>query len=610
MNVIFLPILIPLCGAILSGLIPGKAKLFRSGAVIFFTILNLVLASFVFQKEMAAALPWAGFGFEFKLRLYHFSAFIILASAVFAFLIALYSSAFVKDKPYARQFFFYYLISLCFINGAALSDNLLLMLFFWEGLLVTLFGMIAIGNSNAFKAATKAFVILGITDLTMMVGIAIAGKLAGTFSISEISLPVTGLGALAFVCIMIGAVAKAGSMPFHSWIPDAAIEAPLPFMAVIPAALDKLLGVYFLARISLDMFRMEPSSWASYLLMIIGAATIILAVMMALVQKDFKRLLSYHAVSQVGYMVLGIGTALPVGIVGGLFHMVNNALYKSCLFLTGGSVETQTGTTELEKLGGIARKMPVTFICFIVAAVSISGVPPFNGFFSKELIYDGALERGTIFYIAAIVGSFLTAASFLKLAHAAFLGKPKGAQRDVKEAPLAMLIPMVTLAFICVLFGVYNKLPLATLIQPVLGQIRLAGHDFWGFPKNFFLLGMTVLALALAIANHIYGVRRSGSGLKASDHIRNAPVLKGLYDLAQRRFFDPYDIWLKGVKLFSGISMYTDRAIDSIYNVFLVRIAGLVTSAIRMAHTGSYKMYIVWAMAGSALIALFVLKLI
>ncbi len=141
--------------------------------------------------------------------------------------------------------------------------------------------------------------------------------------------------------------------------------------------------------------------------MIIGAATILFAVMMALIQKDFKKLLSYHAISQVGYMILGIGTGLPAGIVGGLFHMINHAMYKSCLFLTGGSVEKQAGTTDLKKLGGIGRLMPVTFICFIIAAAAISGVPPLNGFFSKELVYDGALERHWIFYAAALSAHFL-----------------------------------------------------------------------------------------------------------------------------------------------------------------------------------------------------------
>ena len=178
---------------------------------------------------------------------------------------------------------------------------------------------------------------------------------------------------------------------------------------------------------SLDLFVLTPESWVSPVMMWIGAATILLAVMMALVQKDYKKLLAYHAISQVGYMILGIGTALPIGIVGGLFHMVNNAIYKSSLFLSAGAVEKEAGTTDLRELGGLGRSMPVTMICFLVAAASISGVPPFNGFFSKELVYDGALERGWIFYAIALAGSFFTAASFLKLGHAAFFGKPADA---------------------------------------------------------------------------------------------------------------------------------------------------------------------------------------
>jgi NADH-quinone oxidoreductase subunit L len=144
---------------------------------------------------------------------------------------------------------------------------------------------------------------------------------------------------------------------------------------------------------------------------------------MALIQKDMKRLLSYHAISQVGYMVLGIGTALPIGIVGGLFHMLNNAVYKSCLYMTAGSIEKQTGTTDLRKIGGLSKRMPFTAICFTICALSIAGVPPFNGFFSKELIFDAALESNVIFYIGALLGAFMTAVSFLKMGRAAFAGK-------------------------------------------------------------------------------------------------------------------------------------------------------------------------------------------
>ncbi|GAI75218.1 unnamed protein product, partial [marine sediment metagenome] len=166
---------------------------------------------------------------------------------------------------------------------------------------------------------------------------------------------------------------------------------------------------------------------------LVGSFTIIAAVMMALVQHDLKKLLSYHAVSQVGYMVLGIGTGIPLAMAGGIFHMLNNAIYKTSLFLGAGSVEHRAKTTQLNKLGGLARVMPITFVTFFIAALSISGVPPFNGFFSKWMIYQGVAELGKlggggnlwiVWLLAAMFGSALTLASFIKLIHAIFLGVP------------------------------------------------------------------------------------------------------------------------------------------------------------------------------------------
>jgi NADH-quinone oxidoreductase subunit L len=524
----------------------------------------------------------------------------MLAAAGFTFLIVLYSTIFMSGRKWANQFFAYMLISEAMVNGAVLADNLIVMLFFWEGLLGTLFGMIVIGHDKAYKTAIKAFVIAGVTDLCMMLGIALTYHLSGTLAISKISVPLTLGGSLAFVLIMIGAISKAGSMPFHTWIPDAAIDAPLPFMAFLPASLEKLLGIYLLARISLDMFQLSAGSPVSMIMMIIGALTILLAVMMALIQKNFKKLLSYHAISQVGYMILGIGTCLPVGIVGGLFHMINHAMYKSCLFLTGGSVEKQAGTTDLKNLGGIGRLMPVTFICFIIAAAAISGVPPLNGFFSKELVYDGALERHWIFYAAALLGSFLTAASFLKLGHAAFLGELKEENKNVKEAPWQMLIPMITIASFCVLFGVYNVLPLEKLIQPILGNARLAGHSFGGFHVNILLVTGTLVALTLALVNHLVGVKKSGSGLGASDHIHHAPVLGGIYDKAEKRWFDPYDLGLKLVDVIANTAYYTDRFINWLSDGLTVGLAYFASFISRNMSGASYSSFVIWSLCGAA----------
>jgi NADH-quinone oxidoreductase subunit L len=439
-----------------------------------------------------------------------------------------------------------------------------------------------------------------------MFGIGITGRLAGTLNMSEIGLHATSFAAsAAFILLVIGAVAKGGSMPFHSWIPDAAIDAPLPFMAIGPAALEKLLGIYFLTRITLNLYRLEHGHWLSYLLMIAGAVGILLAVLMALVQKDYKKLLSFHAISQVGYMILGIGTAVPAGIVGGIFHMINNVIYKSCLFLTGGACEKQAGTTDLAKLGGLRAKMPITFICFWIAAFGISGAPPLNGFFSKELIYDGALERHWIFYLVALAGSFLTAASFLKLGHSAYHDKLSQENQRVKEAPASMLAPMIFLAGLCVVFGLGNAIPIRRFIEPVLGE-RLGEHSFGGMPTNMMLVGLSIVVLAGAVANHFYGVRRTGRGLGAVDHIHHAPVAHGLYDRAERRTFDPYELGMKVARLVSLVAWGVDRSVDWIYNCLVVKVTLGFTRAIRACHTGAYTMYILWAVAGLAIIVIYV----
>ncbi len=602
MNILLLPILLPLAAGIIALVIPRKLK---EAWVLTVTVVNMALAIFLYAKRLAFTLPWAGSGIELSLRLYHFSAFIMLATAFFGLLVALYATASLRDKGYAKQFFAYLLLTIGLANGAVLADNLVAMLFFLEGLLVTTFGMIAIGRKEAFKAATKAFIIIGVGDLCMMVGIALCGHIGGTLTISKLSIATSGLGGLAFILMMIGALGKSGSMPLHTWIPDAATEAPLPFMAMLPGAMEKLVGIYLLTRISLDIFRLSPHSWASMTLMIIGAVTIVGAVMMALIQKDYKRLLSYHAISQLGYMILGIGTLVPAGIVGGLFHMINNALYKSCLFLTGGSVEKQAGTTNLEELGGLGKMMPVTFGCFIITALAISGVPPFNGFFSKELVYDGALERGRIFYIAAVLGSFLTAASFLKLGHAAFLGRPN--REGVREAPLAMLVPMIIIAALCIVFGVWNALPLKLFIQPILGE-RLAGHDYSGMHVNIMLTTITIIVLLGALANHLYGAKKTGSGLKAADHIHYAPFLHPLYDKAEKGKLDPYNIGMGFTSMFAAAASWCDGAINWVYDDLAPGATGAISAAIRKLHDGSYRTYILWSVAALAIVVIVMLN--
>jgi NADH-quinone oxidoreductase subunit L len=611
-KMLLLPILLPAVLAVLFLLLPRTLRLARdalamAGAAV------LLYYSFVFfsLKDLRFNVPWLGMGIDFDLRLYHFSSFILLALAGFLILITLYSTVKMKDAPRVREFFAYVFLTAAFANGAALANNFVPLVFFWEGLLVTLYGLITIGGRpTSGRTAVKALLISGFCDFCMILGIGLLWTVSGTLTMSEISMEPKGLAAVAFVLMMIGAAGKAGAMPFHTWIPDAAVDAPVTFMAFLPAAFEKLLGIYLLARISLDFFKIRPGSGLSLLLMIVGAVTIVLAVLMALVQKDFKRLLSYHAVSQVGYMILGIGTAVPFGIAGGLFHMINHAMYKCGLFLSAGSVEHRTGTTELKKLGGLRKDMPLTAFGFTVCALAISGVWPLNGFVSKEMVFHGALETGyTVFAIAAWVGAIFTFASFLKAGHSVFFGERTREVPAVKESQPAIVVPILVLAALCITFGVYNKLPLTLFIQPILeGHVEAGAHlDFTGHALDIFnpVALISIACLVLAFLLHRYGFLKSGrKAYMASEPIHNLPGVHKLYDLAEARVFDPYE---QGVKVLQGLSAFLFKAIDRPIDFFFEKIVTVTgekfTGVLKKAHNGHYANYLAWCLAGLIIIA-------
>jgi len=413
----------------------------------------------------------------------------------------------------------------------------------------------------------------------MLLGLAIVWRLTGSLQMDEISITLnTKVAVLAYMCLAAGAFAKAGAMPFHTWVPDTAKDAPTPVVAFLPASLDKLLGIYFLVRISLYMF--EMSAAVNTFLMMVGSFTIVAAVMMALIQHDLKRLLGYHAVSQVGYMVLGIGTGNPIGIAGGLFHMLNNTLYKSCLFLSGGAVEKEAGTTDLEKLGGFGKIMPITFITFLIASLAISGIPPFNGFASKWMIYQGIIKTADngnhlwiIWLIAAMFGSALTLASFMKLIHTVFLGQPVNKQprsnevltkaksmiNKRRETSATMWIPQVFLAVICVIFGVFAyRIPLKMFIFPSLGE----KIEFFGIWNASLATILIIVGVVVGIVIYLLGTIRKTretevfvggeilekhpnmrvSGTEFYNTIKDIAPLGTIYRLAGRKVFDIYHL--------------------------------------------------------------------
>lgn len=574
LDALLVPILLPLLAGILVWLLPRRAEAARAFLSVLATAATLLAAIAVFAVEHREQ----AFGFGLLLRVDALGGLVLLGTAVFGFLIAIYSLRFLKGRPHQRVYHSCLLFSVGLSGGVALANELVFLLICWGLLAVTLYLMIGIAGPDASEAARKTIIVVGGSDALLLLGVALWLVAHGSTRLDAGPMVLDSAnGWIALVCFLAGAFAKAGAMPLHSWLPDFGERAPAPVSAFLPAALDKLLGIYLLVRIVTELFVM--TAIVNTLLMFLGALTILGAVMMALVQHDLKRLLSFHAVSQAGYMILGIGTGTALGLAAGLFHMLNNTIYKSCLFLGAGVVEEKAGSTDLDRLGGLATRLPLTFATCLVAALAISGIPPFNGFASKWMIYQAVIESGTqgggmlwvVWLAAAMLGSALTLASFVKVLHGVFLCKPSPEVREarIQRASFTTALPLVVLASLCVLFGVFAyALPLRWLIQPIVGEALAFPGVWWAGQAAFLLvlaigLGWLVYALTMrhgrlrSCPTYIGGERMDETritgvpvgperhvevtGVDFFRTVEKLPVLNRLYRLAHRKLFDLYE---------------------------------------------------------------------
>lgn len=562
--------------------------------------------------------------YELILGLNKIGATVLFFINLFGLLTCLYSKSYGQDR---RLFFSCLLFLIAFSNLAILSMDFITFIFAWGSTLIMLYVLLSFGSGEDAK---KAFSIVGFADFCLIAGVCLYAVARGTTIMPEKDgLLLSGTTAwLSFAFMLVAALAKAGCAPFHTWIPQAADKAPVPVMAILPASLDKLLGIYLLARICVDFFVLNSIVFA--VLLVIGGLTILFAVMMALIQHDLRKLLSFHAISQVGYMVLGFGTGTPVGIIGGLFHMVNNALYKTGLFLAGGAVGEEKKSFDLEKLGGLAVYMPVTFACALVFSLSISGVPPFNGFASKWLLYQGViigLEAHTslalrFVYIFALVcamfGSALTLASFIKFMHAIFLGQEAlKSEAKPKESPSYMRIPLVVLAALCIALGAFPAFFVSKFIEPWLGQGAYIIGSWDSISAFIFLAAGIVLGVIIwTVSNSRARLKKDGyfiGGETTELHpifpatefyrtIESFPQPARFYRILKKESWDFYNI-LSGLLGLLGRILYifVDRFIYALTNIAGYLTLGL-SWALRSVHTGVLDFYLVWSLFGLALL--------
>ena len=616
-----LPILVflPLAVGFVLLFLPNKIKFLSKALALIISVIAFALGIRIFSLgQLDYSFPVLQIGnvnLELLLSAKPLGAFILMFAMGFGLLITLYS---LKVHAIHNTNIYYGAILLT-IGGSAgilLSNHLLFLLIFWEMVTASLYLLITTGGKNSNFAATKSFAMIGASDAAFLLGILMVWALSGTFVISEIAKgPVattSSIPIIAFLLLLTAAITKAGALPLHTWLPTSGEYAPVSVMALLPAALDKLLGIYLLVIIVREIFVLKSAA-LGVVLAFIGAATIIIAVMVAMVQHNLKKLLSYHAISQVGYMILGIATGTPVGIAGAIFHMLNNAIYKCCLFLCGGAVEQQAGTPELDKLGGLGKKMPITFITCLIAALSISGIPPFNGFVSKWMVYQGIIQMGTsaqaggaaklwpIWFTCAMFGSALTLASFVKLIHSTFLSRLPEELKDVKEVSPLQTGPMIVLASLCVFLGIFYHVPLKYFIYPALDiEPGTAIFGTWasGLATLLLVAGIIIGGLILAVSLLSRKVRIVPTWTCGEVQTNDQMRISGTH-------------FYKTVSSMGGLrQLYTgqEKGHFDTYNQS-GRLGLALTEFLRWLHSGILPVYLTWVTLGLLIVLFIVCKI-
>ncbi len=610
-NIIFLPLI---AGFVILFL-PNRIKALSKVVTLVISILTCIWAVQIFRLEgLSYAWPILqidNLKLDLLLTTNPLNKFILLFAMGFGLLIMSYSLKAMAKAKRANEFYGSVLLTIGGTAGILLSNHLLILLIFWEIVTVSLYVLITTGGRNSNFAATKSFAMIGASDGAFLLGIAMVWVLSGTFVISDIKLETaSAVPIAAFLLLMLAAITKAGAMPLHTWLPTSGEYAPTSVMALLPAAIDKLLGIYLLIIIVRQLFTLNSAA-LSIIMAIIGAATIIIAVMIAMVQHNLKKLLSYHAISQVGYMVLGIATGTPVGIAGGVFHMLNHAIYKCCLFLCGGAVEQQAGTAELDKLGGLGKKMPLTFAACLIAALSISGIPPLNGFVSKWMVYQGIIEMGgenatgaalwPIWLVAAMFGSILTLASFVKIIHSVFLSRLPDRLKDVEEVGISQKVPMVILALFCVFFGIFYRVPLYGLIYTALGiEPGTAIFGTWqsGLATVLIIVGIVIGLLVLLIGKFAKNVRIVPTWTCGEAQENNEMIIPGTH------FYKT----VSSMKLLKPLYTGQEKGNFDLYNQS-GRLGLALTNFLKRMHNGILPTYLTWVTVGLIIILFVICKI-
>ena len=427
--------------------------------------------------------------------------FAILISGI-GTLVVLYSIGYLSKSEKLGNFYVYLLIFMTAMLGVVLNDNVLMLYFFWELTSISSFLLIAFWytKDKSIYGAQKSMLITFFGGFMMLGGFIVLYIITGTFSIREMIGNVdliidSNLAPIAVVLVLLGAFTKSAQFPFYIWLPDA-MEAPTPVSAYLHSATMVKAGLYLVARFTPVFAFSELWVW---IILLGGLITLVWASFNAVKQDDLKGVLAFSTVSQLGLIMslLGVGALavvsganeelFTVAVVAAVFHIINHATFKGALFMVAGILDHETGTRSIRKLGGLLTLMPISFTMTLVTALSMAGIPPFNGFLSKELFLEAMFELShanfsafadwsVLFPILAIVGSIFTFVYSLKLIHGVFFGdRSYDTPKEPHEAPALLLISPIILSALVIIFGLFPNVLSGTIIDPA--AMSILGTD-------------------------------------------------------------------------------------------------------------------------------------
>jgi NADH:ubiquinone oxidoreductase subunit 5 (subunit L)/multisubunit Na+/H+ antiporter MnhA subunit len=505
-----------LLGAVLQLLVARLCSARTKGVLAFLTCVPAILA-------VIGMVPSVRSGQAVELNLFQWDSPLALVlhvdalSVLFAFmgsciggLVLLYSIGYMAHDKAATRFYCSMLIFIGGFIGLVYSANLFVFYLCWELVGLCSFSLVGFWYTNreAVAGARKVLLMTHIAGYGLLASILVIYHRTGSALWTDPAVAHSFTSGI-FLLMLIALVAKSVQVPLHTWIPEA-MAAPTPVSALLHAACYVKAGVYLAAR--MHSFGAWPASWGASLIWI-GTVTMAVGVMYAMVQTDLKRMLAYSTVSQIGYMMLGIGIGTPLAIAAGLLHCLNHGFFKGGLFLTAGSVQHAAGTRDMNQLGGLAQKMPYTTLSWLIGVGSMMGIPLMSGFASKWMLYAAALQAGwAVPAVVAWAASLGTVFFGAKATSAVFLGPLTESTKDAHESPPSMLWGMGLLAVGSVVLGVAPQLAVNYLLNPVLGALSLNAVQVTWFglssdAGSFSTMGGLVLALvSLVLGGVIYAL--------------------------------------------------------------------------------------------------------